>query len=105
MQASKIQELLSKIIKLNKEQDVWLEKLPIEISSAFFDNTYVTAKSLQIDTLINFIFEDWSEDVSYFLYEPSPHCITTIKGEYVINNIDEYIDYMIVEGFATEDRK
>lgn len=105
MKASQIEILLKKIVKLNKEQDVWIEKLPIEISNAFFDNPYNTAKGMQIDTLIEFIFGKYSEDVSYFLYESSPHRIKTNKQEYVINNVTEYVNYMVSEGFLEEDRK
>jgi hypothetical protein len=104
MKASQIESLLNKFIILTKEQDKWIDKIPMEINAAFFDNPYVTAKGQQIDLLLDFIFGTWADDVSYFLYEPAPHKITTSKKEYVVNKVSEYVDYMVSEGFAEEDR-
>lgn len=105
MKASKVQELLSKLVQLEKEQSDWIDKLPVEIRESFFDNGYCNALRTQIDNLVSFIFDTWAEDVSYFLYEPAPHKITTEKGEYVINTVEEYVDYMVAERFLQEDRK
>ena len=104
MKAKQIQKLLENIIELEKKQSDWIDSLPSEIRESFFDNTYNNSLRMQIDSLINFIFGSWTDDVGYFLYESSPHKITTKKGEYVINNVKEYIDYMVAEGFAEEDR-
>lgn len=104
MKASKLEVLISSLDSLNKKQSDWIDKLPLEISGAFFDNPYTNASSNQINELLKFIFEDWHEDISYFLYEESPHKITTTKGDYVINNVKEYIDYMVCEGFVEDDR-
>lgn len=104
MKASKIQTLLTRILELGKEQETWIDSLPNEISGAFMDNGYTNSKSIQVDVLLDFIFDTWAEDVSYFLYEPSPHGITTDKGDYVITNVSEYVSYMVAEGFAEEDR-
>lgn len=104
MKASKVQALLTKILELHKEQSEWLAKLPKEINDVFFDNPHVSSKDIELSIMLDFIFDTWAEDVSYFLYESSPHRITTKKGEYVINDVKEYIDYMVTEGFLEEDR-
>lgn len=104
MKATEIYILLEKLTQLIEKENSWLDKLPSEINSAFFDNPSNTNKGIAIDTLLDFIFTTWAEDVSYFLYEPSPHVITTDKKEYVINNTKEYIDYMVNEGFLEDDR-
>ena len=105
MSASQTQELLSKIIDMEQKQEKWIESLPREISSVFYDNDYTEGLRTQINTLISFVFGDWSEDVGYFLYESAPHVITTQKAEYTINNLKEYVDYMVAEGFCEDDRK
>lgn len=99
MKPNELEKLLNNIIALNKKQDDWIDSLPTEISSAFFDNPYTGASSEQINQLLKFIFGSWHEDVCYFLYESSPHKITTSKNDYVINNVKEYINYMTCEGF------
>ncbi len=104
MKASKVQSLLDKMIQLDKQQSSWIDSLPPEIRESFFDNTYTNSLRTQIDQLIEFIFGNWTDDVSYFLYENAPHVIATEKGEYVINNVKEYVDYMVAEGFVEEDR-
>ena len=104
MSAKKVQELITNMVELEKKQSQWIDSLPMELREAFFDNQYTNNLRFQIDKLINFIFGDWTEDVGYFLYESAPHHITTNKKEYVINNVKEYVDYMVNEGFVTEDR-
>lgn len=104
MKAKQVEQLITKISSLSEKQNKWIEILPPEISSAFFDNPYTGAYSEQVSQLLKFIFGDWYEDVSYFLDESSPHRITTPKGDYVINNVKEYIDYLVNEGFLEDDR-
>ncbi len=102
--ASVIENLLNKMIAMEEKQDQWIDSLPRELKESFFDNDYVNSLRTQIDSLVEFIFKDWTEDVGYFLYEDPPHEITTKKGKYVIHNVKEYVDYLVSEGFCEEDR-
>ncbi len=105
MSAKKVQELLPKMLELEKEQSQWIDSVPAAIRDSFFDNPYTSGLRTQVDALVDFIFDTWAEDVTYFLYEPAPHKITTQKKAYVINTVEEYVDYMVNEGFLKEDRK
>lgn len=105
MKASKVQELLRQMLDLEKKQSEWIDSVPMELRDPFFENTYTNSLRTQIDALVDFIFDHWSEDVGYFLYEPAPHKITTQKKYYEINTVEEYVDYMVNEGFLEEDRK
>ncbi len=105
MSAKKVQELLQQMLDLEQKQTKWIDSVPMEIRDPFFDNTYTSGLRTQIDHLVDFVFDHWAEDVGYFLYESAPHKITTQKKEYVINTVEEYVDYMVNEGFLKEDRK
>lgn len=104
MKASEVQALLEKITALNTLKDEWLDSVPRDINQAFFDNEYVNAYGLQFDALLSFVFKDWYEDACYFLSEQAPHEITTKLGEYSINTVEEYVDYMVAEEFVEDDR-
>lgn len=105
IKASVIEGFLTKIIDLENQQNKWINSLPNDISSVFFDNYYVTSVRKQYDETLKLVFGDWFDDLTYFLYEKAPHQITTDKNEYVINTVKEYVDYLVAEGFCEEDRK
>lgn len=102
MNSLQLKTLLNNFIQLREEQDSWISKIPSEINSVFFDNPYTASQSMQIDLLLKFAFGPIYEDVSYFLYEPSPHHIISQQKEYIINNVDEYIQYLIEEKLIGE---
>ena len=104
MKATVVEGLLNKMNAMEKKQEEWIDSLPGQLRESFFDNDYVNSLRMQIDALIAVVFENWTEDVGYFLYENAPHEITTDKGVYHINTVKEYVDYLVAEGFCEEDR-
>lgn len=95
---------LIKIVKqlkyLDNEMDAYMGTIPPDISSAFFDNTYVNSLFTQKELLINALFGDMAEDVSWFLFEfeagksPGPHCITKDGKEYFYHTDEDYYEYL-----------
>lgn len=50
--------LIKEIIKIGSKGDKWLDAVPSEISSAFFDNPYVESMSRTTDLLLSVIFTE-----------------------------------------------
>lgn len=92
---------LIKIIDIRENEmlicDKWLESLPNEISTAFFDNTYVnTILNSAMDLFkLHFDNDTLYSDVEWFLYEWQPGFDIRVNDkEYVINNKADYISYL-----------
>lgn len=102
MKVQKIENLLNKMVELNKEKDEWANSLPDELKYTFLENTYANAEGLQIDLLIDYIFKDLSEEIHCFLSEPFPQEIIGLKKVYNINSVKDYVDYLVNEGLIKE---
>jgi len=96
-------ELIDVIKQLRHEQNVqdqWLNELPNELHSAFFDNDYVNSMGLQHDMLITSLFKDSAEDVFWFLYDfkigktKGPHIITADGVPYTFLKDEDFYDYL-----------
>jgi hypothetical protein len=93
-------DLVKKLKELDVTADVYLQSIPKDINPAFFDNGYVNALQLQKDMLIDVMFGDMAEDVSWFLYEfeagksAGPHCITAGGTEYTYHTNEDYYKYL-----------
>lgn len=101
IKANDLKKLLNKLVALEKKQNEFLDSIPSEIRSGFFYNTYTSCLQQQINLLMRFSLDNdnLSEDVSYFLYETYPQKIyiknNGIEKEYVINSVDDFINYLI----------
>lgn len=81
----------SEFVKRNN----YLDTIPNDIQTAFFDNVYTGSYSLMHDKFITEIFGDNAESVFWFLYEWQPGFEVCVGNDTtVINNIDDYIDWM-----------
>jgi hypothetical protein len=93
-------EVVRKMKEMGAERDVYFATIPQDINAAFFDNTYVNLLYAQNDLLINALFGDMAEDVTWFLYEftpgksPGPHCILADGTEYTYNTNEDYYKYL-----------
>jgi hypothetical protein len=83
----------------------YIESLPTDISAAFFDNEYANCSSFSNTMLLKYAFGEHFEAVEWFFYEWKPGMVcmmvlTTgtqcekVEFKKVINNIDDYIDWM-----------
>lgn len=102
MKKTEFKKLVTELYRLNKEGKKWIDSIPYEISSGYFDNPYVSAIQQQVDVLMKTLFVGTlSDDVFWYLYDwkeggsKSSKTITLTSGtEFVINNIDDYCDYL-----------
>lgn len=84
-----------------QKRDAYFDKLPADINMAFIDNYYVNNLLFERDILIDAVFGEHAEAVSWFFYEWKPGMkVYADMAEAEINSIDEYIDWMKrYEGF------
>lgn len=99
LKASAVKQLLEKIKELEEKQGAFIDSIPSEINNVFFDNTYTNSLQEQISLLLGFAFGELKEDVTYFLYENYPQKVYVkvgdVEQEYVLNSVDDYINYLI----------
>jgi hypothetical protein len=82
------------------KQNEYLDTIPSDINSVFFDNTFVDLLARQKDLLIEHLFGEHAEDVTWFLYEfsegktPGPHCRLADGTEYTYNTNEDYYEYL-----------
>lgn len=63
-------QLLKQIYQNHSDADAWLDRVPNEISNAFFDNPYVVAMGRNEDMLTRYVFtEDEMGWVDWILWE------------------------------------
>jgi hypothetical protein len=87
--------LIRKLFELDRKQDAYIDSLPKDISSAFFDNAYVESIRRQNDMLVDEAFGDKAHWVNWFLYEWKPgYEIIANDKKYQINDIEDFIAYL-----------
>ena len=103
MKAKNVKHLLSEIIRLDKEGDAWLETVPSAIRDSFYDNGYTETFYKQKELMLKFIFKNLYEEIFWFLYDwRKGFTITNKDGkEYIINNLDDFVQYLSEEGLVT----
>lgn len=110
MNAVKFKKLITDLKNSAEQGDEWLNRVPREINSAFFDNPYVDSLDRTKTLLLNALFEDTSllQEVEWFLYEWSPekdesYRTITYQNEfkYVINNVDDFVEFLSIDGLLT----
>jgi hypothetical protein len=65
-------EVVRKLKSLDNEAEEYISPIPYDIANAIFDNTYVNAKGLMLDTVVDALFGVNTEEVVWFLYEWKP---------------------------------
>jgi hypothetical protein len=106
MNKNKFKDLIEKLMHYDKVADDWMDKVPSEINSAFFDNPFVDALQHTKDLLLIALFDKpLLDEVNWFLYEwkaerdVSLRTISFPDGcKYIINNLDDFVNYLTLEG-------
>jgi hypothetical protein len=102
---------MEKMIESDREADAFIETLPSSINSVFFDNPLVNSLYKINGTLIDHLFgKKLADEVNWFLYEWKefrPENLRTItyenpKRNYIISNLDDFVDYAFSEGMIHE---
>jgi hypothetical protein len=92
-------ELFRKIYDNHCKTEKWIDSIPSDIRTAFYDNTYIETLQQQSDMLIKQIFsEEEIGDMEWFLYEwaNGGDRIWRINGqEFGFENIDDYIEMLV----------
>lgn len=97
MTYEKFEAIFTFLYNQRKIQNAWVDKLPLDISCAFFDNEYVNSLSLSKEMLLDNLFEDQfiRYDIDYILYNEARYIISGDK-EYKFegsNELGEFLDY------------
>jgi len=95
------EKIFRKLYAEQLRRDKWLDNVPSDINDVFFNNEYVDSLYSVNSLLMDEVFDEYAESVSWFLYEWKPGYEVEVDGKTTkINNIDDYIDWMkSVEGF------
>lgn len=99
MKQSKIE-----LVKFLKDSVVasneYIESIPRDIRSGFFDNEYCNTQDKMCDELVRAHFKDMATDIFWFLYEfeagktEGPHITTADSVEWTFNSNDDYYKYL-----------
>ncbi len=93
-------DVVRKLKEFDIEGENYRMSIPSDINWVFFDNRYVNGLQMQKDMLIDLLFGDMADDVSWFLYEfeagksTGPHCITADGTEHFYHTDDDYYKYL-----------
>lgn len=101
MKAAELREFLVEYRKTQTKGQEWLDTVPRDINSAFYDNPFVESFYANNELLMRAAFGELYEDIYWFLEEwhPSIGKITMPdETSYDIQNVDDYILYLITEG-------
>lgn len=98
--------LLKRIFIENQKADKWIDTVPPQINSVFFDNPYIESHQKMVDLCVNHIFQDQEQEWAYwFLYDwGNNHSLALKIGgkEYTFDNADRLLDFLfsqqLIEG-------
>jgi hypothetical protein len=104
----KFKRLLTGLLKEKSKGDQWLDSVPGEVNSVFFDNPYVDSLQRSNTLLLQSLFEDTLlQEVEWFLYEweaDKPVEFRTITypdgSAVVIDTVDDFVNYLINEALV-----
>ena len=90
-------DLLRKYLQLHEDGSLWLDSVPPEIRTGFFDNPYCYALASSIEMMLPSIFSSGLvELISWYLYEKGSDGVIEDNGKkYTISTIDDIIDFAI----------
>ena len=90
-------EILKTYLELHENASEWLDSVPHQIRTSFFDNPYCNALSSIIEMMLPEVFSsDLVELVWWYLYERGGDNTIEDNGiKYTINTIDDLISYTV----------
>jgi hypothetical protein len=106
MEQKKFKDLIENLMHYDKVANEWMDKVPSEINSAFFDNPYVDSIQHANSILLTALFDKpLYDEVNWFLYEwkaekdVSLRTISFPDGcKYIINDLHDFVNYLTLEG-------
>ena len=103
MKAKTVKKLIQNIQEQRKVGYDWLNNINYQIRTVFFDNSYTESLHKQVDLLMRATFKDIYEEVYWFIMDwREGFTITNKDGkDYIINNLDDFIQYLSEEGLVT----
>ena len=109
MEQQKFKNLIIELKKYDESANAWLDSIPREINSVFFDNPYVDSLQHTKELLLASLFDKpLIDEVEWFLYEWSENKDESLRtitypdgSKYVINNVDDFVQYLKAEGQVT----
>jgi hypothetical protein len=109
MNKNEFKSLIKRLVKEYHLGDTWLDTIPSDINSVFFDNPYVDSLHRTNTLLMQALFDDaLLQEVQWFIHEwradndVSLRTITFPDGSTcVINDVDDFVDYLVKEGYLT----
>lgn len=94
---------LLKTVNAREEQEKYLDGIPSDIQTAFFDNAYVAESELLVEHLLKLLVgEDLMSEIYWFMYDMpvTGGDITTKDGkDYHVTSDVEFLDYIKQEYF------
>lgn len=103
MNAKELKKFLVKYRNSREDGQAWLDGIPRDISTAFFDNTLIQSLEYNNTLLMKALFGDLYEDISWFLDEWTPErgkFTMPDEKSYDIQDVDDYIFYLLNEGLV-----
>jgi len=75
----------------------YIDSIPRDIVSAFFDNEYVNNIAITAEnTLITLLGPDLYDEYTWFFWDWKPGYTIEIQDhKYIINNIDDFMEYLV----------
>jgi hypothetical protein len=75
----------------------YIDSIPKDIVSAFFDNEYVNNIAITAEnTLIILLGPDLYDEYTWFVWDWKPgYTIEIQDNKYIINNIDDFMEYLV----------
>jgi hypothetical protein len=109
MDRNKFKTLVGSIKDNYDKGNAWLDTIPREVNSVFFDNPYVDSLHRINTVCLETIFDGYlRQEVEWFIYEWSAdkdegyRTITYPDGKkFVINTIDDFVEYLVGEWYLT----
>jgi len=105
MNFEKFKSIVNILKTEDEKREVWISTLPWSLREAFFDNEYVSSLHGTISHLMEALLssELLEDDVNWFIFEWRPgFTILVADKNYVINDIDDYFEYIKEVYFSEE---
>ena len=105
MNFEKFKSIVNILKTEDEKREVWISTLPWSLREAFFDNEYVASLHGIISNLLEVLLpnECLEDDVNWFIFEWRPGFTILVADKiYVINDIDDYFEYIKEVYFSEE---